>query len=109
MSDAIEPSNVKIRALGHSVEDVKVQGYAPLASLMSKHSELAIFSTFGELNYLNLIYLQAELVYLKGKLKRLVDQDHKAGLIGKINRTQDEKKLRYETDWYALAFSEELD
>jgi hypothetical protein len=85
-----------------------IQGYAPLASLMAEHPEYGIFRKFSSLNAQNLLYLQAELVYLEANLLRHVATDHEAGMSAQ-NGTMQANKLRYEVDWYSLAYSEEED
>ena len=52
-----------------------MEGYAKVASMMGRHSELAILRRFGQLNLQNLLYLQAELVHLEAELKVLADAD----------------------------------
>jgi hypothetical protein len=51
------------------------EDHAKVATLMSHHSELAIFRRFSKLNFQNLLYLQAELAHLEGNLKNLADRD----------------------------------
>jgi hypothetical protein len=46
-----------------------MDGYAKVALLMSRHNEYGIVRRFGELNFKNLLYLQAELVELEAQLQ----------------------------------------
>jgi hypothetical protein len=87
----------------------KLKGYAPLASLMSTHPEIAIFRKFSTLNAQNLLYLQAELVYLESKLQRHASEDRQAGIAAERIGTKCADKLKYDTDWYMLANSDEED
>lgn len=57
-------------------------GYRELAFEMAKkESDLAIFRRFGELNMLNLLSLQAELIELQGRYKRICEIDDTKGKI----------------------------
>lgn len=53
-----------------------MEGYSKLAVLMSRNNEVAILRRFGELNFKNLLYLQAELVELEEQLQRLAVSDY---------------------------------
>ncbi|KAM7214997.1 hypothetical protein V8F06_009599 [Rhypophila decipiens] len=53
-------------------------GYHRLAALMGAHPETAIFRRFGQLNGLNLLYLQAELTNLENDLHRAAKSDSKS-------------------------------
>lgn len=53
----------------------KSYGYRRLASFMAESGQYAIFRRFGELNCLNLLFLQAELVSLEEKLKEAAAAD----------------------------------
>lgn len=86
-----------------------LRGYAPLASLMSTHPEVAIFRKFSTLNAQNLLYLQAELVYLESKLQQYATEDRVAGLAAESTGGEGADKLKYETDWYMLANSDDED
>ncbi|KAN0119645.1 hypothetical protein V8E51_001853 [Hyaloscypha variabilis] len=68
------------------------EGHAKVATLMSHHSELAIFRRFSKLNFQNLLYLQAELTHLEANLKKLVDRD-----------VQNPNRQQYSRDWWFLA------
>jgi hypothetical protein len=46
---------------------------------MSHHNEYGIFRSFGDLNYQNLLYLQAELIHLELELKEIVRKDKFSG------------------------------
>jgi len=68
------------------------EGHAKVATLLSHHSELAIFRRFSKLNFQNLLYLQAELTHLEANLKKLVDRD-----------AQNPNRQQYSRDWLFLA------
>lgn len=76
---------------------------------MSTHPEIAIFRKFSTLNAQNLLYLQAELVYLESKLQRHASEDRQAGIAAERIGTKCADKLKYDTDWYMLANSDEED
>ncbi|CZR51277.1 uncharacterized protein PAC_01152 [Phialocephala subalpina] len=70
------------------------EGYAKIATLMSHHSELAIFRRFNKLNLQNLLYLQAELTHLEDELNCLAERD------------KDDPNRRFHSkDWWSLAVS----
>jgi hypothetical protein len=50
--------------------------YSKVALLMSQHQEYGILRKFGELNFKNLLYLQAELVELELQLQQLAEADN---------------------------------
>ncbi|KAL1969630.1 hypothetical protein VTN77DRAFT_8183 [Rasamsonia byssochlamydoides] len=54
------------------------KGYAKVAMMMCRNGELGIFRRFGELNFRNLLYLQAELIKLEGDLQELAQADQKS-------------------------------
>jgi hypothetical protein len=68
-------------------------GYTKLAALMGAHPALANFRRFSALNAKNLLYLQAELIYLENKLQRCVEKDNASGHVDRI---------LYDTDWQSL-------
>jgi hypothetical protein len=68
-------------------------GYTKLAALMGAHPALANFRRFSALNAKNLLYLQAELIYLENKLQRCVEKDNGSGHVDRI---------LYDTDWQSL-------
>jgi len=70
-----------------------IDGYPKLACHMGIHPELAIFRRFGNLNALNLLYLQAELIHLEKKLRSLEIVD---------SETQLGSSSSYARDWYWL-------
>lgn len=68
-----------------------VPGYPKFAQYMGLYSEYAIFPRFSTLNHQNLLYLQAELVHLEEKLRRLEA----------INSASPESpRSIYAEDWY---------
>jgi hypothetical protein len=71
-------------------------GYSKLASLMGAHPELATFRRFSTLAAQNLLYLQAELVFLENKLRKCVDADASSG---------DIYREMYDRDWQSLSES----
>jgi hypothetical protein len=85
------PSN---SPFSHSMAQPQIlNGYSKLASLMGAHSDLANFRRFSTLNAQNLLYLQAELVFLENKLGQCVEADKSSG---HVNRGI------YDRDWQAL-------
>jgi hypothetical protein len=54
------------------------EGYPRLASVMGP-CNLGIFKKFAELNALNILHLQAELVYLEQELRILMEMDNTSG------------------------------
>lgn len=72
-----------------------MDGYPKIAGLMSRHHELAIFRRFDELNYRNILYLQAELVQLEDELREIATQDQESP-----------SRTLYARDWSSLAQSE---
>jgi hypothetical protein len=73
-----------------------MEGYAKLALLMSRHNEYGIIRSFGELNFKNLLYLQAEIVQLETELRRIVEDDR---------HSQNSIRVYYEKDWRLLSES----
>ncbi|KAF2488939.1 hypothetical protein BU16DRAFT_531983 [Lophium mytilinum] len=72
-------------------------GYPKLAGQMGLLPEIAIFRRFSALNAQNLLYLQAELVWLEKKLRKVESEDNK-----------DYSKSRYALDWFWLSQSDQL-
>ncbi|KAK4211761.1 hypothetical protein QBC37DRAFT_466946 [Rhypophila decipiens] len=68
-------------------------GYPRLAALISAHPETGIFRRFGQLNALNLLYLQAELTNLENELLRARESDLASGHF---------ERLAYSRDWQTL-------
>jgi hypothetical protein len=54
------------------------KSYAGLAALMAENPEKAILRSFGKLNLLNLLFLQAELVHLEDDLNEAAESDNAA-------------------------------
>lgn len=54
-------------------------GYAKIAELMTRHSELATFQRFDFLNTMNVMFLQAELVHLETELRDSMKEDLESG------------------------------
>jgi hypothetical protein len=69
-----------------------MDGYAKIAHLMGRHTELGIFRRFGALNFQNLLYLQAKLTRLENDLKQLVQRD----------QAHPDREF-YSKDWWSLA------
>jgi hypothetical protein len=72
------------------------EGYSKIATLMSCHSEFAIFRRFSKLNFQNLLYLQSELCHLEADLKELAERDH-----------TEPGRAMYSKYWWHLSQSEE--
>jgi hypothetical protein len=76
-STQIDP---KIRVI-HTMStnnNIQVEGYPRLAKVMGPR-DLGIFRKFAELNALNVLHLQAELVYLEEEFKILTELDETSG------------------------------
>jgi hypothetical protein len=74
-----------------------MDGYAKIARLMANHHEMATFRGFEAIGFQNLLYLQAELVYLQDELQELVKADKESG---------HPIKSVYEKDWRQLRQSQ---
>jgi hypothetical protein len=70
-----------------------VDGYPKLAGQMGNFPETAILRRFSNLNSQNLLYLQAEIIHLENKLRKLETVNSQA---------EGGKKLSYAKDWYWL-------
>jgi hypothetical protein len=70
-----------------------VEGYPRLACHMGSFSSAQIFRRFSNINSQNLLYLQAELVHLETKLRRIEGVDKLA---------QEGKRHLYSREWYWL-------
>ena len=70
------------------------KSYAGLASLMNANPEKAILRRFGDLNMLNLLYLQAELVDLEDELHEVAGEDDEMFTRdwGRLAHTEDERQ-----------------
>lgn len=77
-----------------------ITGYPKLSKNMELQPEMAIFRRFGALGAQNLLYLQAELVWLEKRLQRRQIADSESGK----GRTD-----KYALNWYRLAQSGEGD
>ena len=75
-----------------------MNGYPRIAKLMGGDSEFAIFRRFSVLNAHNLLYLQAELVFLEAELHTIAEADDRAS-----NR---ESRRDFASDWWALSHPE---
>jgi hypothetical protein len=73
-----------------------MEGYAKLSLLMSRHHEYGIVRSFRELNFKNLLYLQAELVQLERDLRRIAEADR---------QSRNSIRVYYEKDWRLLSES----
>lgn len=54
-------------------------GYAELAEIMGPHPGMALFTRFSSLSTRNLLYMQAELLYLRQRLQTLDADDRRQG------------------------------
>ncbi|KAK4170710.1 hypothetical protein QBC36DRAFT_370836 [Triangularia setosa] len=74
--------------------DTGSSGYAKLAGLMARQDEYAIFRRFKHLNYLSLLYQQAQIVFLQRRLERLaaIDRAHSCP-----------KRQFFDRDWATMA------
>lgn len=71
-----------------------MEGYTKIATLMGAYPEVAIFRRFAALNTQNLLYLQAELIHLESRLRRLENADQQSG---------DRQRQLLSFDWYKLS------
>jgi hypothetical protein len=71
-----------------------VTGYPKLAGQMGLLPETGIFRRFGTLNAQNLLYLQAEIIHLENKLRKVELSD---------KQSIDGKNARFSVDWYELS------
>jgi hypothetical protein len=62
--------------------EVRPRGYPRLAALMSEEKDVAIFRRFDDLNFLNLLALQAEIVDLEKDFRRECRINDAEGQIG---------------------------
>lgn len=74
--------------------DYTQHGYHRLASAMGLLPDLAIFRRFSTLNVKNILYLQAELVYLEDQLEIAAQEDSLSG---------NTRRRNYDRDWFALS------
>ncbi|KAK0721203.1 hypothetical protein B0T21DRAFT_273010, partial [Apiosordaria backusii] len=69
-------------------------GYAKLARFLARQDEYAIFRRFKHLNYLSLLYQQAEIIFLQRHLEKLAARD----------RTHScPKRQFFDRDWVTMA------
>ena len=71
-----------------------MEGYRPLAQMMSDSGALAIFRRYGSLIVLNLLYLQAELNELQEELKEIAEEDCKP---------ENSHRHTFSRQWWSLA------
>lgn len=71
--------------------DSEIDGYPQIAHLMSNHEEFAILRKFEKLSMLNLLHMQAELMYLEEKYHAIAADDEKRSDISFRSR-----------DWWSL-------
>jgi len=81
----------------------RAEGYAKLGNYIGQNPQHAIFCSFRDLYAENLLYLQAEVVYLSDELKRVQDKDNAT------TGDDDETDVRssYFRDWRLLRASAE--
>ncbi|KAL5322063.1 hypothetical protein ACEPPN_010032 [Leptodophora sp. 'Broadleaf-Isolate-01'] len=75
-----------------------VEGYPKLACHMGRYTQNAIYRRFSSLNSENILYMQAELVHLEKKLRRLQADDH---------ASSEGHRSNYSRDWYWLNYASE--
>lgn len=71
---------------------ITMEGYAKVARLMAKYEEFGILKRFKTLTYQDLLYRQAEIIYLQEDLEKLAERD-----------STDAARQFYTKDWWALA------
>lgn len=74
-----------------------MEGYAKIASLMSKVPEFAIYRKFGTLNAQNILYYQAKLIGLEADLYPVAEEDR---------LSQDGEKRLFAENWFELSNAE---
>ncbi|TAQ86463.1 hypothetical protein B7494_g5215 [Chlorociboria aeruginascens] len=74
-----------------------IKGYPEVAAFMSENPEMAMFRRFRGLNARNLLYLQAELVYIEKDLLRCEEDDAKS---------TDQNVRQYSKDYFWIMNSE---
>lgn len=70
--------------------------YVDLCSVMSKHPEVFILRAFSSLNVKNLLYYQAELLYLEQELHEIESEDQSC---------EESPRKRYAGNWKSLGMS----
>ncbi|KAK0666737.1 hypothetical protein QBC41DRAFT_397568 [Cercophora samala] len=78
----------------NSIPDPGSKGYARLAALLARQDEYAIFRRFKHLNYLSLLYQQAEIIFLQEHLEKVAarDRTHSCPM-----------RQFFDRDWFTLA------
>lgn len=71
-------------------------GYARLAELMSSVNSTAVFRRFAKLSVENILYLQADLVRLENKLRKIQEEDRHAR----------RPRALYHMDWTMILYSD---
>lgn len=84
-------------------EPFRAEGYSKLGSYIGEKPEHAIFCSFRDLYAENLLYLQAEIVYLSDELKRIRDEDNQQDDDG----DGEDERSSYFRDWRLLRSSAE--
>ncbi|RAH67573.1 uncharacterized protein BO66DRAFT_354745 [Aspergillus aculeatinus CBS 121060] len=83
-------------------------GYDKLATLMALDPGSSIFRRFAKLNAKNLLYLQAELVYLQTELDECVQRDHRSSSdekrayafsVWRLQESLDQSEEEYPSQW----------
>ncbi|GAB1318164.1 hypothetical protein MFIFM68171_08374 [Madurella fahalii] len=85
------------------IKHFRAEGYPKLGSYIGEKPEHAIFCSFRDLYAENLLYLQAEVVYLADELKRI---QHNDSTITDGNNATDERSSYFQ-DWKLLRTSTE--
>lgn len=70
-----------------------MEGYAKLAHLMGEFPDIAVFKRYSNLNVQNILYLQARLEGLEGKLRGFAAEDEISNAA---------KRKHYSRDWFWL-------
>lgn len=78
--------------------DTEAHGHDRLASFMGFFPEAAIFRRFAALNAKNILYLQAELLWLEKQLEQAAKDDA---------QSSSQKRREYSKDWWRLSNSKD--
>jgi hypothetical protein len=66
-----------------------MEGYEKLAGMMGDKPTLGIFRRFASVGAQNLLYLQAELIYLEKRWQECAKKDHESGIASRADCSGD--------------------
>ena len=98
---SMEPNSLTGSKTVHEVKidmptDPEPQGYDRLSAFMGYFPEAAIFRRFATLNAKNILYLQAELLWLEEQLEKVADDDA---------QSSSERRRHFSREWFRLSHS----